>query len=154
MKHKGYKFAIKSPEQSEQLQNVLFKLGYGWAGHETFVQFKHKVYLFVEKSDNSITYSNDQWYFDNHDFKELYAEEVIASGKLNNKSKWNKVAGGMPPEANKCYLVYCEKDKCQYTASVNDVGQWESWNLEGISVVVKNPSAITHWREMPKGPKE
>lgn len=154
MKHKGYKFAIKSPQQSEQLQNVLFKLGYSWIGHTSGVLYTSANHLFVEKDDSSITYGNNQRYFDNHDFKELYAEEVIASGKLKNKSQWNKVADGMPPKTNKCYLVYCDGDKCQYTALVNILGQWESWNLEGISEVVKNPSDITHWREIPKGPKD
>lgn len=154
MKSKGYKFAIKSSEQSEQLQAVLSKLGYSWIGHASGALYISAKHLFVEKEDGSITYGNNQRYFDNHDFKELDADKVIASGKLKAKSKWNKLADGMPPKKNYCYLVYCEDDKCQYTAYVSDTGEWMSWNNEKVDELLHNPKRITHWRKLPKNPKD
>lgn len=68
-------------------------------------------------------------------------------------SKWNKIEDGMPPETEKCYLVYCKDIRCQFTALVDEntkeLQQWCDGRCD-------KPFGyeITHWREMPKNPKE
>lgn len=66
--------------------------------------------------------------------------------------KWNSTNDSFPTETNKCYLVYCEGNQCQFTAQVDRAtGKWHLWTF-GPSERITNQVCITHWREMPKGP--
>lgn len=71
-------------------------------------------------------------------------------------SKWKRISDvGMPPRSNVCYLVYCEGDGCQFTASVSkSTGEWVEWSIEACSDKIVFQDKITHWREMPKSPKD
>ena len=98
---KAYKFRISSPEQSEMLQKVLFKLNIGWCGDpSTGVEKTDAMFLFVD--NKFITYEmNDSDYFDSHDNKEKDTEKFITkhSGeKKIKKGKWQSVEEGLPPE--------------------------------------------------------
>lgn len=152
---KAYKFRISSPEQSERLQQVLFKLGYSWGAGSTTVGYTEAKRLDTWK-DGIITYTDNWDFVACNNSEEKDTEKFIAkySGKKKAKKKWHSVAeDGLPDIANKCYLVYCENDKCQYMAYVDDLsGNWMSWILEGIGKEIVYQNDITHWREMPKNP--
>lgn len=148
---KPMKFRISSPEQSERLQKVLFKLNIGWCGDpSTGVEKTDAMFLFVDSK--FIAYEmNDIDYFDSHDNKEKNTEKFIAkhSGeKKVKKSKWQSVEEELPEKVNKHYLVWCESVQCVFTAYIDSVDKrWKcAYSHEYLTFVVSS------WREIPKGP--
>lgn len=85
--------------------------------------------------------------------EEKDTENFIAkySGKKKAKKKWHSVAeDGLPSETEKCYLVYCADNGCQFTAYVNseENNTWWLFGAHDKQVFCH----ITHWRELPKNP--
>jgi len=73
---KQMKIRIHSPEHSEQVQKVLFELGYEWISGKTFKNFEQP-FLFTWL-DGDITYSNSESHFEN----KKYPEYVLQKGTL------------------------------------------------------------------------
>lgn len=79
---KQIKIRIRDEEHSRQVQNVAFKLGYGWSGTEMFHQYVSKEALFFEKmgySDRSyITYSDAEYFAESdHAEYKLVGDEFV-----------------------------------------------------------------------------
>jgi hypothetical protein len=166
---KAYKFKVDSPEQSERLQNVLFKLGYSWYCGGERTQELDKPYLFanntsfiqyVRDSEEDFFYEDSNKLKDTEKFIRRHSEGQAECGiakhsneKKDKKSKWHSVADGLPPNTNQCYLVYCEGNGCQFTAQVDKhTVRWHDWTF-GPSDVITYGHTITHWRKLPKSPK-
>lgn len=87
---KKMKFSIKDEEHSKQIQEMLFKLGYGWG-----IDSKAKEYrsgrlanYFYANMDGSITHSPDSHYFKKHSHPESTLEDLqhmIAVKKYGEK---------------------------------------------------------------------
>ena len=76
------KFKVTSPEQSKRLQEVLFKLGYSWAG-EKVVKRSNAPYLYTDP-DEDILWSNHAAYFDTNHRTEQDTEQFIAEHSKEN----------------------------------------------------------------------
>lgn len=152
---KALKFRISSPEQSERLQKVLFKLGYEWYENAKSVQYTNYPRIDTWK-DGYITYDHNlESVIDGGEEKdtEKFIAKHSCGEKKIKKSKWQSVEEGLPPETNKCYLVYCAGNQCQFTAQLDKyTGKWHEWRF-GPSDMVDHQSRITHWRELPNGPQ-
>lgn len=74
------KFKINTQEQSIKLQEILFKMGYGWTSRlDKFVTHEDKRYLFINSDNKQISYAswNNANYFMTHSYKELKTEQFI-----------------------------------------------------------------------------
>ena len=97
----SYKIKINSPEESRQVQEHAFTLGYGWTAlHNTKILYTDKECLFFDARDKVITYS-DLDFFDECDsrFEEISVEDFL---KLPTGSCHCKVYCG------KCKYFYKE----------------------------------------------
>lgn len=74
------KFRVSSPKQSEELQKVLFKLGYAWSLGGAIVQHIFDAYYFAGDCDQpaAVTYSNSETWFNRHENTEYNTAEFIA----------------------------------------------------------------------------
>ncbi len=54
---KNIKIRVRNPNHSEQIQKMLFAIGFGWC-RESVVQLTKKPYLFANVSDNSIAFTD------------------------------------------------------------------------------------------------
>lgn len=61
---------------------------------------------------------------------------------------WISVDERLPEEQNREYLVWCESNKCYYTAMLNDRNEWRYFG--GNYTQVEEP--VTHWHELPERP--
>jgi len=71
-----YKFRVKNEAHSIEIQQVLFKAGFGWgpvfsSTYNTMIH-THEPFLFAEVRDATITYVDNQMYFNSHDAKESF----------------------------------------------------------------------------------
>lgn len=71
------KFRISSLDQSRELQEVLFKLGYRWLFSKTEAVNTDRPYLYVY-TDADITFGEDQYAFMQHRHPEMSTDEFIA----------------------------------------------------------------------------
>jgi hypothetical protein len=78
---KGMKFRVKDSEHSALIQKHLFSLGYGWCTHYMEIKNIDCHFLYADKKDMSITYSNNSFnnndYFDNHRNKEYTLKSEV-----------------------------------------------------------------------------
>lgn len=82
---KAMKFRVCDAEQSKDLQEVLFKLGYGWGTLDTkTVLHTNREYVFAN-ADGSMKYCTLQVFFINETHKEQDTEQFIAQHKRDNK---------------------------------------------------------------------
>lgn len=74
------KIRIRDAEHSKQVQECLFKLGFGWSGYQKTLQFTDEPYMFAEESGTGITYASesDELYFSNEPSKEVTLEDLQA----------------------------------------------------------------------------
>jgi hypothetical protein len=63
---KNMKFRVANVVQSEELQNVLFSLGYKWAIANDGPIFTDKPFIFTDGDHSYITYAVEGWYFESH----------------------------------------------------------------------------------------
>ena len=76
---RNMKIRIKGEEHSRAVQEVLFKLGFGWRGYVRSLEFTEAQALYATKADNSITYSSyDSKFFEEHSAKEVTLEDLQA----------------------------------------------------------------------------
>lgn len=83
---RNLKFRIADESQSERLQNVLFSLGYRWAGGDV-VQLTDKEFIYTDRQ-NRITWTDecDKGYFLRHQNEEQDAEAFIAAHPVVQES--------------------------------------------------------------------
>lgn len=67
--------------------------------------------------------------------------------------RWISVKEAFPTVLGREYLVWCEGNKCSYTACLvsggYDADEWQCFNSGE-----KLPAPVTHWMPCPIGPKE
>lgn len=92
----------------------------------------------------------DEDFFTSDPATEHNTKDFIALHTKPKKSKWKSVAvDGFPPEINVSYLVYCERNECQYMLYLDDNSVWR---IFGTGTVF-NLYNVTHWRKRPKNPE-
>lgn len=64
------KFRVNSPEHSEQIQEKLFEMGYGWNRHSKDFRHQHADFLFADEAGQVTFEGSDTEYFENHNLKE------------------------------------------------------------------------------------
>ena len=88
---KETKIAVDSERESTAIQELLFELGIFWSGsyNPDKVHNINAKYLFIDH-EYKITYcTNTMEYFDEHENKELYIEDILAM-KTNEDKKMNE----------------------------------------------------------------
>lgn len=63
--------------KSEEIQKKLFSFGYKWRGEKVEVLNEDKPFLFISNKD-WIKYSDDMFFFKNHKFTEITAEQILS----------------------------------------------------------------------------
>lgn len=89
---KNMKIRIKDEEHSRAVQEVLFKLGFGWRGFSRRLEFTDAQALYATKADNSITYSlYVSEFFEVHSAKEVTLEDLQAILKQDTDTRFSRV---------------------------------------------------------------
>jgi hypothetical protein len=71
---------VPTPEESEQVQLILFKLGYGWFSEHTEVIHQDRFYLVIEPKHKVITFTDDATWVEKYPevtFKDLLKQLLI-----------------------------------------------------------------------------
>ena len=66
-----YKIRVKDEEQSREVQEILFELGYKWLSGDTKVCHTHAEFLFIDSKYKNIHFRNTESYFANNEGEEI-----------------------------------------------------------------------------------
>ena len=82
MKFNNTKVKVKNKTESEAVQKVMFKLGYGWRADEKEIKYVDEPFLFFD-SDGEISYVSEESeeFFINHSNKLITVKQIL-SGKV------------------------------------------------------------------------
>jgi hypothetical protein len=148
-----------TPEQSAEIQSLLFRLGQTWNERNTHIMFTNEKYLYYYHNIDYFTYCSDIETYTRHENKQINADEIIeALRKLENGDKpvieetkddegWISVNDSLPQFSKTIEILF--KDKYTAEASLAMVKDNISFLGKYGSVYLPfNTPNITHWRPL------
>ena len=127
--------------KSEEIQNKLFSFGYKWRGEKVEVLNEDKPFLFISNKD-WIKYSDDMFFFKNHKFTEITAEQILSL----------ELTEGYHPfkDKNECWNEMLKHQPFGWVKSKDDgefslIGfvQWNS-DFEDVMVIFAKSLQLAH----------